>query len=57
MCISLNDQAVHGVPGPRRIEAGDLVKLDLVIEQDGYVADAAISVAVPPVTGMTICPG
>lgn len=53
MCISLNDQAVHGVPGSRRIEAGDLVKLDLVIEQDGYVADAAISVAVPPVAPTT----
>lgn len=53
MCISVNDEAVHGVPGPRVVQAGDLVKLDLVIEQDGYVADAAISVPVPPVAPET----
>ena len=28
ICISLNDEAVHGIPGSRRIEPGDLVKLD-----------------------------
>ena len=49
MCISVNDEAVHGVPGARAIQVGDLVKLDLVIEQNGYVADAAITVPVPPV--------
>jgi methionyl aminopeptidase len=49
ICISVNDEAVHGVPGARAVCAGDLVKLDLVVEQDGYVADAAITVAVPPV--------
>jgi methionyl aminopeptidase len=48
ICISVNDEAVHGVPGARVIRAGDLVKLDLVAEQDGYVADAAVTVAVPP---------
>ena len=46
-CISLNDEAVHGVPGDRLIEAGDLVKIDVTAELDGYVADAAISVALP----------
>jgi len=50
ICISVNDEAVHGMPGPRQIAAGDLVKLDLVAEQDGYFADAAITVAVPPVS-------
>jgi len=48
LCISVNDEAVHGVPGARRIRAGDLVKLDLVAELDGYFADAAVSVVVPP---------
>ena len=48
-CISINDEAVHGIPGSRRVQPGDLVKLDLVAEKDGYVADAAITVAVPPV--------
>jgi methionyl aminopeptidase len=50
ICISLNDEIVHGVPGARVICAGDLVKLDLTIEKDGFMADAAITVAVPPVS-------
>ena len=44
--ISINDEVVHGVPGPRRLERGDLVKLDVTVEKDGYVADAARSVVV-----------
>ena len=49
-CISINDQVVHGVPGSRVIREGDLVTLDATPELDGYVADAAITVAVPPVS-------
>lgn len=48
LCVSVNDEAVHGVPGPRVIRAGDVVKLDLVAEADGYFADAARTVVVPP---------
>src|SRR6202142_4796287 len=44
-CISLNDEAVHGIPGDRKVEAGDLVKLDVTIEKDGFMADAAETVA------------
>jgi methionyl aminopeptidase len=48
-CISLNSQVVHGVPSPRAtVQPGDLVKLDLTAQKDGYVADAAVTVAVPP---------
>ncbi len=39
-CISVNDECVHGIPGPRRIAAGDLVKLDVTVELDGWYADA-----------------
>ena len=46
--ISVNDEIVHGVPGARRITAGDIVKLDVTVEKDGYVADAARSVLVQP---------
>lgn len=49
-CISVNEQAVHGIPGSRVIAPGDLVKLDVVVEKDGYMADAAVTVAVPPVS-------
>ncbi len=48
-CISVNDEAVHGIPGPRRIAPGDLVKLDVTAELRGYMADAAVTVPVPPV--------
>lgn len=48
-CISVNEEVVHGVPGPRRLRAGDLVTLDVTVELDGYYADAAVTVGVPPV--------
>lgn len=46
LCISVNEEAIHGIPGGRVIRSGDLVKLDLVAEKDGYYADAAVTVAV-----------
>jgi methionyl aminopeptidase len=45
-CISVNDEAVHGIPGRRRLDEGDLVKLDVTAELDGFYADACVSVAV-----------
>lgn len=45
-CISLNEEAVHGVPGERVVQEGDLVKLDVTLEKDGFMADAAITVGV-----------
>ena len=45
-CISLNDEAVHGIPGKRELREGDLVKLDVTVEKDGYMADAAVTVPV-----------
>jgi methionyl aminopeptidase len=45
-CISLNEEAVHGIPGERMVQQGDLVKLDVTIEKDGFMADAAETVAV-----------
>jgi len=48
--ISINDEVVHGVPGPRMLQRGDLVKLDVTVEKDGYIADAARSVIVGPAT-------
>jgi methionyl aminopeptidase len=45
-CISVNDEAVHGIPGPRRLREGDLVKLDVSAELDGFYADACVSVGV-----------
>jgi len=50
VCISLNDEAVHGIPGDRVLRPGDLVKLDLVAEKNGFLADAAVTVGVGEVT-------
>lgn len=44
LCISVNDEAIHGIPSSRVIREGDLVKLDLVAEKNGYFADAAVTV-------------
>ncbi|MHB8411455.1 MAG: type I methionyl aminopeptidase [Candidatus Acidiferrales bacterium] len=58
--ISLNDEAVHGIPSTsRKIRAGDLVKLDVTFEKNGYMADAAATVPVEPVSdearGLAAC--
>jgi methionyl aminopeptidase len=45
-CISVGDEAVHGIPGPRRLREGELVKLDVTAELDGFYADACRTVAV-----------
>src|SRR4051812_14090202 len=44
--ISVNDEIVHGIPGARTLRRGDLVKLDVTVEKDGYFADAARTVIV-----------
>src|SRR4051812_3062969 len=49
-CISINDEAVHGVPGSRVVAAGDLVKIDVALEVDGFLADSCTTVAVSPVS-------
>jgi methionyl aminopeptidase len=47
-CISINDEAVHGVPGCRRVERDDVVKIDVTADLDGYIADAARTIVVSP---------
>jgi len=49
-CISINEEAVHGIPGKREIHEGDLVKLDVTVEKDGFMADAAVTVPVGKVS-------
>ncbi|MCL4251985.1 MAG: type I methionyl aminopeptidase [Anaerolineae bacterium] len=49
-CISINDEAAHGIPGDRVIQPGDLVNVDVSAELDGYFADCGGSVAVPPIS-------
>jgi methionyl aminopeptidase len=44
ICISVNDEAVHGIPGHRRVEEGDIVSLDLGLVRDGFWADMGVTV-------------
>ena len=50
ICTSPNSMVVHGIPGPYQLKRGDIVSLDVGITKDGWVADAAITVPVGPVT-------
>lgn len=50
ICISVNEEIVHGIPGPRRLKAGDVVSLDFGVKYRGYYGDAALTVAVGPVS-------
>jgi methionyl aminopeptidase len=49
-CISVNDEIVHGVPDGRVLQPGDVVKIDVTAELDGYIADAAVTAIIPPAT-------
>jgi methionyl aminopeptidase len=46
ICISLNDEVVHGIASQRRVQYGDIVKLDIGVIEDGWVGDTASTVAV-----------
>jgi len=50
LCVSVNEEVVHGIPGPRRLKAGDLVSVDFGVRYDGYHGDAAITVPVGEVS-------
>ena len=45
-CISINDEVIHGIPGPRKIEDGDIVSIDVGAYIDGYHGDSAKTFAV-----------
>jgi methionyl aminopeptidase len=46
LCVSVNDEIVHGIPGERVLKNGDIVSLDLGAIYDGFQGDAAVTVAV-----------
>jgi len=45
-CISINEEVVHGIPGPRVIKNGDIVSIDCGAKYKGYYSDAAFTIAV-----------
>ena len=44
ICISINEEVIHGIPSKRRIREGDLVSLDCGISLDGFISDQAVSI-------------
>src|SRR3982751_3069996 len=48
--ISVNEQIVHGVPGPRLLAPGDVIKIDVTAELGGYIADSAGTLLLPPIS-------
>jgi methionyl aminopeptidase len=46
ICISVNDEVVHGIPGSRCLEEGDIVGLDFGVAYNGMITDSAVTVAV-----------
>jgi methionyl aminopeptidase len=45
-CVSVNDEVVHGMPGPRALQEGDIVSIDVGVKKDGYCGDVAATVGV-----------
>lgn len=50
LCVSVNDEVVHGIPGKRKLKNGDIVTIDMVIGYHGYQGDAAWTYAVGTIT-------
>lgn len=48
ICVSIDEQVVHGIPGERFIEESDLVSIDIGVFKDGFFGDAARSYLMPP---------
>ncbi len=46
LCVSINDQVVHGIPGSRKLENGDIVSVDCGVVKNGYYGDSAYTFAV-----------
>jgi methionyl aminopeptidase len=52
-CVSINEEIVHGIPGPRRLNEGDIVSVDVGVIYKGYHGDAAITLPVGQVDAVS----
>lgn len=50
-CVSVNEEVVHGIPGPRALRDGDIVGVDVGVRKNGYIADGARTFSVGEVSG------
>ncbi len=49
LCVSVNEEVIHGIPGKRVLKEGDIVSLDCGINYNGYFSDAALTVPIEPI--------
>jgi methionyl aminopeptidase len=52
ICVSINEQLVHGIPGKRKLQAGDIVSVDCGSTFDGFVGDSAFTVGVGEISSL-----
>lgn len=50
ICVSVNEEVVHGVPNGRRLKSGDIIGIDVGVEYDSYYGDAAVTLPVGEIT-------
>lgn len=50
LCASVNDEIVHGIPGPRELREGDILSLDFGVERGGWHGDSAVTIAIGRIT-------
>ena len=55
ICTSVNEEIVHGIPGRRRLQEGDIVKVDVGATLEGFIGDAAVTIAVGEVPRALLC--
>ena len=53
ICASVNEEVVHGIPGPRELREGDVIGIDVGVEKDGYYGDAATTFGIGEVSDET----
>jgi methionyl aminopeptidase len=53
LCISVNEEVVHGIPGNRRLKSGDIVSVDCGVIWEGFVADSAVTIPIGDVDEST----
>ena len=54
ICASVNEEVVHGIPGERRLNNGDIISIDVGVELNGYFADAAATFPIGDVSAPTM---
>jgi methionyl aminopeptidase len=50
LCVSINNEVIHGIPDQRKLRQGDIVSLDLGVDLNGYISDMAITLPVGPIS-------